>query len=114
MSGRNAPVNGIEKMTGPTIATVPLRVKVNHQNSIRDSLHKLHEQTEAMIPFEQTGLQHIRPFILEIAEAIYFRTLLVVQPPEQNHGSAIHKKPYANLNARLAFGSYGLLWECTM
>ncbi|KAL9124877.1 MAG: hypothetical protein Q9217_005842 [Psora testacea] len=114
ISGRSAPVGGIEKMTGPAVATVPLRIKLNYRESVRKALHNLHEQCRAMIPFEQTGLQYIKRLVPEIAEACDFQTLLVVQPSEQPHDFAIQEERYDRSDAGLPFGCYGLVLECTM
>ncbi|KAE8822468.1 hypothetical protein HRS9122_10515, partial [Pyrenophora teres f. teres] len=57
--GRNAPVTNIETMAGPTIATVPLRVRVRGDQTVSDFLKFLQQQATDMITYEQTGLQHI-------------------------------------------------------
>ncbi|PVH90313.1 acetyl-CoA synthetase-like protein, partial [Periconia macrospinosa] len=59
VTGRNAPVAGIEAMVGPTIATVPVRVRVRGEQSVPAFLEELQQQATEMIPFEQTGLQRI-------------------------------------------------------
>ncbi|KAE8852448.1 hypothetical protein PTNB29_10457 [Pyrenophora teres f. teres] len=56
VTGRNAPVAGIEAMAGPTIATVPVRVRVQHSHKVSEFLHSVQQQATEMIPYEQTGL----------------------------------------------------------
>ncbi|VUC29699.1 unnamed protein product [Clonostachys rosea] len=80
VTGRQASVSGIEHIVGPTIATVPVRVPVNRQLSLRQILDTVQTKAVNMIPFEQTGLQRIRQASLEAEEACRFQTLLVVQP----------------------------------
>lgn len=81
LSGRNVPVAGVEQMTGPTIATVPVRVSIPSDKNTRvaDFLDDVQKGAVAMMPFEQTGLQHIGQTSPEAQEACKFQTLLVVQ-----------------------------------
>ncbi|KAE8419880.1 hypothetical protein BDV36DRAFT_293772 [Aspergillus pseudocaelatus] len=78
VSGRQAPVPGIEDVAGPTIATVPLRILV--RGTVDELLHQVQGQAMEMIPFEQYGLQHIRQISQEAKYACDFQTLLLVHP----------------------------------
>lgn len=81
VSGRNAPVAGIESMAFATIATVPLRLKLNKDQRIVEYLNQVQRQATEMIPYEQTGLQRITQLVSPDArQACTFQTLLVVQP----------------------------------
>lgn len=82
VSGRNAPVRDIESIIGPTIATVPVRIRIDEAKSISDYLNSVQAQAISMIPFEQTGLQHITKISPDAQLACDFRTLVVVQPAE--------------------------------
>ena len=114
LTGRNAPVTGIEKVTGPAIATVPLRIRLDYQDTVHCALYKIQEQAIAMLPYEQTGLQHIRKLGAEIANICDFQTLIVVQPPVTANDIAILKKCDQQPDASFPFGSYGLVLECTI
>ncbi|RYP06964.1 hypothetical protein DL764_002851 [Monosporascus ibericus] len=78
VSGRQAPVPGIEDVAGPTIATVPLRILV--RGTVDELLHQVQGQAMEMIPFEQYGLQHVRQICQEAKYACDFQTLLLVHP----------------------------------
>ncbi|KAF3492390.1 Nonribosomal Peptide Synthase (NRPS) [Arthroderma uncinatum] len=78
VSGRQAPVPGIEDVAGPTIATVPLRILV--QGSVDELLHQVQNQAMEMIQFQQYGLQRIRQISQEAKYACDFQTLLLVHP----------------------------------
>ncbi|KAH7268863.1 hypothetical protein B0J15DRAFT_442051 [Fusarium solani] len=82
VSGRNAPVVGIESMAFPTIATVPLRLRLNRKDQrVVDYLNQVQRQATEMIPYEQAGLQRIAQLVSPDArQACVFQTLLVVQP----------------------------------
>lgn len=81
VSGRNAPVEGIERMTGPTIATIPMRVKLGDGSQcVSALLDQVRDYAVDAMAFEQMGLQTIRRISTDAARACAFRTLLVVQP----------------------------------
>jgi len=82
VSGRNAPIAGVEAMIAPTFATVPVRVKLKDADSISDYLQAAQRQTISMIPFEQTGLQAISRMSPSCRDACMFQSLLVIQPQE--------------------------------
>ncbi|OKL62742.1 hypothetical protein UA08_01138 [Talaromyces atroroseus] len=79
-SGRAAMVPGIERMTGPTIATVPLRLRLQSNNSLENLLSAVQAQATRMIQFEQMGLQNIQKCSPEAHVACQFQSHLVVQP----------------------------------
>ncbi|KAK2601699.1 hypothetical protein QQS21_004774 [Conoideocrella luteorostrata] len=82
VSGRQAPLPGIDRIAGPTIATVPVRVKVRDR-SLSDLLKQIQYQATNMTTFEQTGLQRIRLLCPDIAQSTQFQSLLVIQPASQ-------------------------------
>lgn len=81
LSGRNAPVPGLNNMIGPTIATVPVRIRVSSGTTIAEYLEGVQEQAADMMPFEHTGLQHIARINKEAQQACSFQTALTVQHP---------------------------------
>jgi amino acid adenylation domain-containing protein len=81
LSGRNAPVPGLNSIIGPTIATVPVRIRVSSETTITDYLEGVQEQAADMMPFEHTGLQHIARVNKEAQQACSFKTALTVQHP---------------------------------
>ncbi|KAJ5301395.1 nonribosomal peptide synthase [Penicillium antarcticum] len=80
VSGRTAPVDGIERMAGPTIASYPLRIRLQPHMSIQEMLSEMQAHESRIIPFEHTGLQHICRASSEAAMACDFQTMLVIQP----------------------------------
>ncbi|KAI3055098.1 hypothetical protein CBS147353_11361 [Aspergillus niger] len=79
-SGRTAPVGGINEMVGPTIATVPLLVKIIRSQKVSDYLAAVQHQSTSMIPFEHFGLRRIAKICRGAHQACMFQTLLIVQP----------------------------------
>ncbi|GAP91098.2 putative non-ribosomal peptide synthetase [Rosellinia necatrix] len=80
VSGRSTPVPGIDRMSGPVIATVPLRTRLSGTQRVSDYLKNAQRQATDMIPYEQMGLQHIAKLSPEARQATKFQTLLLVQP----------------------------------
>lgn len=80
VSGRQAAVSGVERMAGPTIATVPVRVVLDWEQSVEQLQQQVQAQAVEMTAFEQLGLPAIRSISQETEQGSKFQTLLVVQP----------------------------------
>ena len=83
LSGRQAAVPQIERIAGPTIATIPLRVQVHSTKMVHQFLSDLQAQIVDVGQFEQTGLQRIRKISPESHQACQFQSIVVVQPEER-------------------------------
>lgn len=79
-SGRDVPVTGIEQCLGPTLTTVPVRVSIDYTEPCGLYVRRLQQQQTYMIPYQHTGLQHIKKISAECAAACDLHSLLVVQP----------------------------------
>lgn len=79
VAGRQAPVSGLESMVGPVISTVPVRVKLDPQQSAVRFLGAVQAQAVEMMPFEQMGLQNISQLSADAREACSFTSLFAVQ-----------------------------------
>ncbi|KAL4797198.1 hypothetical protein BDV19DRAFT_387377 [Aspergillus venezuelensis] len=79
VSGRQADVHGIENMTGPTMATVPLRVAINRTKTVGDLLQQVQLQAVQMMPFEQVGIQQIRRLSEDCDLGCQFGSHMVIQ-----------------------------------
>jgi hypothetical protein len=113
MSGRTAPVQGINDMIGPTISTMPLRVIIDRWQTVATFLDAVQKQATSMIPYEHFGLQYVSRLNDAGRCAVGFQTLMVVQPQT----SAPASREVSALGQPLAFEeqemvSYPLLLEC--
>lgn len=77
--GRACPVDGIENVMGPTIATVPVRVQFQPGQPVKDLLDKLQNHASSMVPHEQEGIQNIRRMSQSCRNACDFQAYLVVK-----------------------------------
>ncbi|KAL7780527.1 hypothetical protein CFE70_010551 [Pyrenophora teres f. teres 0-1] len=114
VTGRNAPVAGIEAMAGPTIATVPVRVRVQHSHKVSEFLHSVQQQATEMIPYEQTGLHETAKVSADARHACSFQTLLIVQPGSNGdiaHDALGEWRSHSDLQD---FTTYALMVQCVL
>ncbi|KAF4227954.1 hypothetical protein CNMCM8980_007023 [Aspergillus fumigatiaffinis] len=113
VTGRGAPVVGIEQMTGPTIATIPLRVRLDGDATAAQALRQVQNHSARLLPYEQTGLQNIRRLSDEAAAACDFQNLLVIQPRRKMKTGDLFTE--ADVTAREgAFTTYALTLVCEL
>ncbi|KAL6903105.1 amino acid adenylation [Trichoderma evansii] len=82
VSGRQAPLPGVERVSGPLIATVPVRVRLQGQQTVSQYLEDTQRQASEMIAHEQFGLQNISRVSADAKDACDFSNLLAIQPME--------------------------------
>lgn len=92
LSGRTAPIEGIETIVGPTIVTVPTRIRVEKDITIDEYLKNVHTTSVSMMPFEHLGIQTIRRISNDAQEACNFQSLLIIQPPKKTSTHTISNK----------------------
>ncbi|KAI0546770.1 hypothetical protein F4679DRAFT_401148 [Xylaria curta] len=112
-NGRGAEMEGIAGITGPTIATVPVRVSLDADKTVEKSIATLQQQTVASIPFLHHGLRQIRKISADASSACDFQTHLVVQPtcvtaPLDLGGLAV-AEPKDYSHGYVDFASYALV-----
>ncbi|KAE8143595.1 hypothetical protein BDV38DRAFT_276679 [Aspergillus pseudotamarii] len=111
VSGRMANLRGIDKISGPTIATVPFRIRQVPVMTIQDALDEVQSRSLRMIPFEQTGLQRIRT--LGYADACRFQSLLIIQFSEEEDFPESPLYQQVQGESDPAFHTYPLTIVCT-
>ena len=114
VTGRSSPVTDIERIEGPTFATVPVRVSVDKRMAASEFLSALQSQSATMMAYEQIGLQNIRRLSPSAKNACDFQTLLVVQPEEdRDTGDRLFgpnsKTAGVSTNSTAQFNSYALM-----
>ena len=119
VTGRQAAVMNVGRMAGPTIATVPIRVSVDRENSVEQLLQQIQRQAVEMTAFEQMGLHRIRRVSPEAERGSQFQTLLVVQPAEEDSEveNELFRSTRTNVDdagALSAFNTYAIMLECQL
>jgi amino acid adenylation domain-containing protein len=80
LTGRNAPIEGIERVMGPTITTIPVVVDVIDGSTIQDYMRQIQEMNVRRMPYEHFGINAIRRINDSCKAACDFQTVLVIQP----------------------------------
>jgi amino acid adenylation domain-containing protein len=113
LSGRSAPVQGVEAMTGPTITTVPIRVRLKTDDSVYDYLMRIQEESIAMIPHENFGLRRIRQLGSDAKAACEVQTHIVIHPYENKTLNQVYEDLHGQQSKGLAIGlsTYALTLE---
>ncbi|KAH7329601.1 hypothetical protein B0I35DRAFT_507853 [Stachybotrys elegans] len=82
LSGRDIALPGVSDVLGPTLTTVPTRIEIKREMSVRQFLKSIHDKAIEVIPYQHTGLQAIKRLGKHIAQACDFNNLLVIQSSE--------------------------------
>ncbi|OJJ08781.1 hypothetical protein ASPVEDRAFT_145028 [Aspergillus versicolor CBS 583.65] len=117
VTGRNAPIDGIEKLPAPTISTVPLRVQIDLNRTVTEAVAAVQQKASEMIPFEQTGLQNIRRYSREASDACEFQSHLVVQPAWRDNaqsGGNVLRLVEDGASVQGGFASYAIVLLCSL
>lgn len=77
--GRNSLPPELQNVVGPTLATLPVRVRVDRRQKVSQFLSDLQEKFVTTMPYEQYGLLRIRDIDNHTRLSSSFRALLIVQ-----------------------------------
>ncbi|KAF2742358.1 nonribosomal peptide synthase-like protein [Sporormia fimetaria CBS 119925] len=113
-SGREVPVAGIEDIVGPTIATSPVRLRLNRTATVAEYLQEVQRQASAALPFQFAGLQHIRKLSSDAAVACDFQSLLAIaagDSMEDPEGGLWDLQSTGTVGTN--FFNYALIFNCT-
>ncbi|KAJ5894898.1 hypothetical protein N7495_006589 [Penicillium taxi] len=102
LSGRNAPIPGVEDIVGPVIATVPIKAQVDGEQPVAEWLQQIHSHSIEMAPAQNYGLQNI---------ARLTESLLVIQPATSVPKDSI-MQPFSAPKAN--FSTVALTIECSL
>ncbi|KAI1496039.1 peptide synthetase [Biscogniauxia marginata] len=124
LTGRNAPIPGVEDIEGPMIATIPVRVAIDPYATVAEYLQEIHTQSVNSIPHEHFGLQHIRRLSPDAREACELRTGLVMHPSADFSEVIVNDKQPADsfvpagdaeaAQEALKFNTYALMLVCSL
>jgi amino acid adenylation domain-containing protein/non-ribosomal peptide synthase protein (TIGR01720 family) len=79
LTGRDAPLPGISDMIGPTLAAVPMRIRIDRALNVAEFLQDVQSQAAAVIPYQFLGLQNIMKLSEDAKTACDFQNLLVIE-----------------------------------
>lgn len=82
VSGRTAPVSGIERLVAPCFNTIPVRLKDLHKLTYLEAFRKFQDANTNSLPFQFTPLRRIQSRFSPDGTRL-FDTLLILQQPSK-------------------------------
>ncbi|KAI4170935.1 MAG: hypothetical protein LQ343_004593 [Gyalolechia ehrenbergii] len=100
VAGRDVPVAGVLDMTGPTLATIPVRVQAKRNLTVKEYLKQLQVGFTEAMPYQHMGLQRIKRINSDTATACDFQNLIAI-----NSETAADNSNFWNLEGDGAVGT---------
>jgi amino acid adenylation domain-containing protein len=103
LNGRTTPIPEIDNIAGPTITTVPFRMRFTRDQLLADLLDSIQKQYVDIIPFQHLGLHNIRRLNERTNAACNFSSILVIQSASEKDNSILldRKHSFSNLDCAL-------------
>ena len=117
LSGREIPVPEIGNMFMPTMATVPMRTRLdNSKQLVSDFLAAMRRQSDEMKPYLHTGMQHIRAAVPGLGVDYDPGHLFIIQPNmgDEDDDSLLKIGLEQFAIDKTDFGGYALAVDCTV
>ena len=102
---------GIDRVVGPTIATVPLIVSLDENQPFQDLVDSLEKKSLDMMQFAHFGLQNIRRLSTEAENLCNFQTIIIVQPDSDVTLPCGATRSIEESYDLSSFNTYGLMME---
>ena len=112
LNGRTSPMPGIDTVRGPTLTTVPFRMRVDPSQTLDEFLADIQRQYLAVIPFQHHGLDNIRRASHEADAACQFPSIFVIQPAEE--GRRADQRVLLDRRCSYASLDCALMMECEL
>ncbi|KAH7381084.1 hypothetical protein BKA64DRAFT_685650 [Cadophora sp. MPI-SDFR-AT-0126] len=106
-----------EKICGPTIATVPVRVRVGRERKVYELMATVQSDVAGILTHEQEGMQNIKRYNRNALATIDAQSLLVVQidqQPQDHEVEGLKLRPVAGSGLDNGFLSSALVLEVTI
>lgn len=111
LTGRDAPVHGIEEMVGATLATVPTRIVLDSSNTVAELLGYVQAQSAAIRRYQYSGIQHIKRINADTALACGAQNLIAINNGARELTDSFWDEQ-TNEMAGTNFYSYPLMLSC--
>ncbi|OAL51558.1 acetyl-CoA synthetase-like protein [Pyrenochaeta sp. DS3sAY3a] len=112
LAGRDIAVSGITDVCGPTLTTVPTRIKIDRGTTVANLLKTISTSVTDRIPYQHHGLSEIGRLSEDLASVCNFQNLLVVQSENEELSDSMWSV-YDN-GEQSNFFTYPLVIECKM
>ncbi|KAF2089767.1 CoA-dependent acyltransferase, partial [Saccharata proteae CBS 121410] len=112
-SGRMISVPEIDRIPGPAVTTVPMRVRFDSEQTIPNLLETVQKTNTDSIPHCHRGLQNIKRVSEDARQACGFRSLLTIYPKKEEQELVFDMSNGRVVEGGAAdFHTYPLLLEC--
>jgi aryl carrier-like protein len=111
LTGRDIAVKGITEVCGPTLTTVPTRIRVNRNSTVLELLKSIAEGATDRIPHQHFGLSEIKRIDSDAAAACDFQNLLIIQTGSEQPAESLWS--FHDDGTQANFFTYPLVVECT-
>ncbi|KAL8722265.1 MAG: hypothetical protein Q9225_001212 [Loekoesia sp. 1 TL-2023] len=91
VTGRDVPVAGVLEMTGPTLATIPVRIETKRHSTVKEYLKQLQAGFTETMPYQHMGLQRIKRLNPDTAAACDFQNLIAINSAAADGDSGFWK-----------------------
>ncbi|KAJ6178251.1 hypothetical protein N7519_008712 [Penicillium mononematosum] len=108
-AGRAVSVEGVQDLSGPALASVPVRIKLCGKSTVSDALVAVQDEWAASMGFEHVGLQNLLRLGPGPAAACHFQTLLSVEPRDGHQLPDIFSQ---SRSTQLTYDMYPLILRC--
>ncbi|KAI9150478.1 Nonribosomal peptide synthase atnA [Paramyrothecium foliicola] len=111
LTGRDAPVSGIENMLGATLATVPARVLVESSAKVSDFLRTIQSHSAEAMSHQFAGIQRIKRLNGDTAIACGAQNLIAINNGSRNESNSFWMEQNDEM-AGTNFYTYPLMLSC--
>jgi amino acid adenylation domain-containing protein len=112
LAGRDIAVVGITDVCGPTLTTVPSRVKIDRGATVSDLLNTIATNVTDRIPYQHYGISAIKALGDDMVAACDFQNLLVIQTENEELTDSMWT--VQDNEEQGNFFTYPLVIECKM
>ncbi|KAK5991823.1 Nonribosomal peptide synthetase 6-like protein [Cladobotryum mycophilum] len=113
-SRRSASLPGIDAITGPTVASYPMRIRLHPSQKVDSALADIQAKSIRVLPFEHYGLQNIQKVSSEAARACQFQTYVNIWPVSESEAPWPFTLFQDGYSGHAAFGGYALQMDCVV
>ncbi|KFY50456.1 hypothetical protein V495_00256 [Pseudogymnoascus sp. VKM F-4514 (FW-929)] len=112
LMGRDIPLQEVESIIGPLIATVPVRIQFDRTSSVESYLNAVQQGILARTPYQHMGMQNIRKVSRDAQHACEASTGLVIQPEPAYVDGDLGFSQGDAVREALHFNPYPLMLAC--
>ncbi|PMB71311.1 Nonribosomal peptide synthetase dtxS1 [Beauveria bassiana] len=116
VTGRQAAMEDIDRIAGPTTSTVPIWASIDWQSTISEVRQQMQRQAANLVPFAQLGLKKIRQLSAEADKASRFQSLIVFQSAQdvERYSSVVFASEFEDMGTAGSFprDNYAVVITC--